>query len=99
MYQVPTTSLNLLTWNASGFMSSSAYIERVLNKLNIAVCGISEHWLYQKDLFFLQSINCKYRFIATSDMDLEISSRRKVGKGRVTLFWKYDIDNYSAEYR
>ena len=74
-------------------MSSSTYIERVLNKFNIDVCGISEHWLYQKDLFFLQSIKCKYRFAATSDMDHEIPSRRKVGKGRVALFWKYDIDN------
>ena len=27
-------------------------------------------------------------------MDLEIPSRRKVGKGGVALFWKYDVDNY-----
>ena len=45
-------SLKLLSWNATGIMSSGSYLGRVLENLNIDICGISEHWLYRNDLHF-----------------------------------------------
>ena len=46
-------TLNVLSWNATGIMSSSTYLCDTLVQRNIDICGISEHWLYEKDLYFL----------------------------------------------
>ena len=46
-------NLNVLSWNATGIMSSSTYLCDTLVQRNIDICGISEHWLYEKDLHFL----------------------------------------------
>ena len=50
-------SLNLMSWNATGIMSSSAYLCDCLEKRNIDVCGISEHWLTPRNSHFLNDIN------------------------------------------
>lgn len=85
--------LRLMTWNASGIMSSGSYLGRSLKRLDTDICGVSEHWLYQKDLHFLESVNQSYNYFAVSDSDLQKPSRRKVGKGGVALFWKWSIDS------
>ena len=46
---------NILTWNATGIMSSAAYLSDCLNQNKVDICGISEHWLYEKDLSFFKS--------------------------------------------
>lgn len=83
----------LLTWNASGIMSSGSYLGSVLKRLDIDICGVCEQWLYKKDLHFLESVNSSYSYSAVSDFDLERPSRRKVGKGGVALVWKRSIDS------
>ena len=85
--------LRLMTWNASGIMSSGSYLGHVLGAYDIDICGVSEHWLYKKDLHFLDSVDSDYNYSAVSDSDLELPSRRKVGKGGVALFWKRTIDS------
>lgn len=45
--------LNICTWNATGIMSSATYLSNSLKYRNVDICGISEHWLYEKDLHFL----------------------------------------------
>ena len=50
-------SLNILTWNAIGIMSSAAYLIGCLNEINIDICEIAEHWLYDKDLAFLSQLD------------------------------------------
>ena len=45
--------LKLMTWNATGFMSSLYYLCDVLSGKDIDICGLAEHWLYEKDLIFL----------------------------------------------
>lgn len=40
-------SLKLMTWNASGIMSSGSYLGRVLGQYDIDICGVSEHWFVQ----------------------------------------------------
>ena len=83
----------LLTWNASGIMSSGSYLGSVLKHLDIDICGVCEHWLYKKDLLFLESVHSSYNYSAVSDFDLERPSKRQVGKGGVALFWKRSIDS------
>ena len=59
---------------------------------SIDICGICEHWLYEKDLRFLNQINNSYISHATADFDLKRPSNRRVGKGGVAILWhrKYD---------
>ena len=35
----------VISWNATGIMSSSSYLCNTLNLKSIDICGISEHWL------------------------------------------------------
>ena len=85
--------MKFMTWNATGIMSSASYLSKALKSFDVDVCGIYEHWLYKKDLHFLESIHKSYNYSAMSDFDLERPSRRKVGKGGVALLWKCSIDS------
>ena len=85
-------TINILTWNATGIMSSAIYLCNCLYNYKIDICGISEHWLYEKDLRFLNQIDNSYISHAAADFDLKRPSSRRVGKGGVAILWhrKYD---------
>ena len=78
-------SLNFMTWNASGIMSSGSYPGHILGTYDVDFCGVSEHWLYKKDHHFFDSIDKSYNYFVESDFDLEVPSRRKVGWCRLIL--------------
>ena len=78
-------NFNLMTWNVTGIISSSSYLVELLNNNAIDICGISEHWLYEKNLYFLESLDNNYKSYAVSDFDLKRASNRKVGKGGVAI--------------
>ena len=80
-------NLNVISWNATGIMSSSPYLCNTLNLKSIDICGISEHWLYEKDLNFLNEIDNNYISYAVSDNDLKYPGKRRVGKGGVAILW------------
>ena len=86
-------NFNIMTWNATGIMSSCSYLCDTLKANNIDICGIAEHWLYEQDLHFLNSIDNMYCSHAVSDFDLALPSNRKVGKGGVCLLWKRTFNN------
>ena len=44
-----SSSLNFMTWNASGIMSSGSYLGCILQRYDVDFCGVSEHWLYKKE--------------------------------------------------
>lgn len=46
-------NLSILSWNATGIMSSSTYFSDTFNEKHIDIYDILEHWLYEKDLPFL----------------------------------------------
>ena len=77
-------SLNLMSWNATGIMSSSSYLCNCLEEHNIDVCGISEHWLTQTNSHFLNDINSSYNYICVCDENL-IANNRGYGKGGVAF--------------
>ena len=85
--------LNILTWNATGIMSISSYLSDCLSYKSIDICGISEHWLYEKDLIFLDQINSNYVCHAVSDFNLEFLEHRRVGKGGVAFLWHKRLDS------
>ena len=74
-------------------MSSSSYLCDTLSSKNIDICGLSEHWLYGKDLIFLDQINSSYKSHAVSDFDLKLPGSRRVGKGGVNFLWHKRVDN------
>ena len=80
-------NLNIMCWNATGIMSSASYLCNSLNDKHIDICGISEHWLYEKNLNFLEQIDTNYKSHAVSDAALRLPGRRRVGKGGVALLW------------
>ncbi len=87
------TELNLLTWNATGIMPCISYLRNLLNQHKVHICGISEHWLFEKDLKFLETVSPDYMSYGVSDSDLRLPLFRKVGKGGVALLWHRDIDD------
>ena len=91
---VTNLQFNFLTWNATGIMSSASYLCECLKHKNIDICGISEHWLYEKDLQFLKQIDNSFMCHAVSDFDLKRPSRRGVGKGGVAILWHKKDDKY-----
>ena len=62
--------LNIACWNARGIMPGALYVDHLLNKNDIDILGISEHWLFPHSLNFLGSINVKYDYASVCDNDL-----------------------------
>lgn len=85
--------VKLLTWNVTGIMSSCKYLCNVLHDHKIDICGISEHWLFEKDIFFLDKIDPAYVSHSVSDNDLKLPNNRKVGKGGVAILWNKQLSN------
>ncbi len=83
-----SVDLNILTWNASGLMSSSSYLCDVLEKYNVDICGIAEHWLRSTDLHFFDEFDSNYLSYAVSDRDLCVPGLCHVRKGGVAIMWK-----------
>ena len=87
-----STDINIMSWNATGIMSSASYLSNSLKAKQIDICGISEHWLYEKDLVFLDQIDSNYKSHAVSVFDLKSPGRRRVGKGGVAILWHRKLD-------
>ena len=72
-----TVNLKLTTWNAKGIMSGASYVSNLLKNRNIDIFGLSEHWLSNTNIHFLDGINS----FGVSDRDLYLLSNRMFGKG------------------
>jgi hypothetical protein len=67
-------------------------LSEILDKHEIDIYGISEHWLKNYNLDYLNSIDNMYICYAVSDKNLMLLSNRRVGKGGVAIF-------YHAKYK
>ena len=54
-------NLKLITWNATSVMSSCTYIVDMLKLNHFDILGISEHWLRDVDLHFLDQLDSNYK--------------------------------------
>ena len=52
--------LHLTSWNATGIMSSASYLSAFLDRNEVHIIGLSEHWLFNHNMHFLESINSEY---------------------------------------
>ena len=74
-------------------MSSSSYLCKCLEKYEIDICGLSEHWLTPRNTHFLSDINSNYNYICVCDSNL-IAQNRGYGKGGVAFMWNKKLDNH-----
>ena len=61
-----------MTWNATGMLSSCSYIVDILTYKNIDILGISEHWLRETDLHFLDQLHSNYYYKSFSVCDRDL---------------------------
>ena len=94
------TSLNLNTltlacWNARGIMSSVPYLCQILNSKNIDICVLTEHWLYNHSLSFLDSLDLNFMSYAKCDRDLSgiAYARSGRGKGGVAIMYNRKLSH------
>ena len=85
--------INIMTWNATGIMSSSSYLSDCFLSKNIDICGLSEHWLYEKDLIFLNQINSNYNCHAVSISISDSQGAVALGKAGRALLWHKRLDS------
>ena len=86
--------LNLFSWNASGIMSSSSYLCNSLNKCSIDICGISEHWLSNSNIHFIDAIDNNYKSHVVTECNSSILNRNHISKGGVAILWHLKHDRF-----
>ncbi len=82
-----TTNINVMTWNATGVMTGIPYLDTELDRHDIDICGISEHWLLPENKSALYSFNNDYTSYVVTASDVSGLSNRRVGKGGVAFLW------------
>jgi len=97
LIMIDSKNLQCMSWNVSGIMSSCTYLSDTLRALGVDFCGISEHWLFENCLSFINSIDSDYKSVSTADKDCKVRNGRKVGKGGVALLWHVKHDKYVTQ--
>ena len=86
--------LNLSSWNATGIMSSASYLSSFLDHNGVHIIGISEHWLFNHNMHFIDSINSAYTGFGIADNSLLLNNNRNIGKGGVALLWRRSMSTW-----
>ena len=86
--------LHLTSWNATGIMSSASYLSSFLDRNGAHIIGISEHWLFNHNMHFLESINSEYTGFGITDNSLILNNSRDIGKGGVALLWHRSMSSF-----
>ena len=86
-----TGSITLCQWNVHGVMFSTPYLSKLLNTYKRQICAISEHWLYNDNVNFLNTIDKDFLSVAVCDSSLDEYSSYRRGKGGVALMWHQSL--------
>ena len=78
--------VNFGCWNCAGVYGNFIYIKALLRTLD--VLALSEHWLYEDELIFLNSLDDSFDVISCSSSENNILERWKRGQGGVALFFR-----------
>ena len=68
-------------------MSSASYANQLLKQHRIDILGLSEDWLIDPNMHFLETINRNYTGFGVSDNELRIAGARRLGKGGIAIMW------------
>lgn len=73
-------------WNCSGACSSFVYLKRLLQTTD--VLALSEHWLYDDSLSFLDTLDFNFECFAKSSNLNDLNTRWRRGQGGVAILWR-----------
>ena len=82
------SSVSLGSYNVKGIIRNVLYLDSLLEKMDIDIMVISEHWLFNDNLCFLDAIHSKYTSHAASDCSLNPLDPYRRGKGGIGIMWK-----------
>ena len=75
-------------------MSSASYLSSFLDRNEVHIIGLSEHWLFNHNMHFLESINSEYTGFGIADNSLILNKSRNIGKGGVALLWHRSMSSF-----
>ena len=85
---IVTESISVMSWNATGIMTGIPYLDFELNRNNIDICGLSEHWLREENKTLLDTFSSAYTSHIVVCKDPSTLNSRRIGKGGVGFIWK-----------
>ena len=83
----------MMSWNATGIMTSIPYLLNELKNKAISICGISEHWLTQHNAYILETVNNDYDAHVITCSNPKSLNARLYGKGGVAILWRKAFSN------
>ena len=83
--------LSIGCYNIKGAMRNVMYLDKLLNEYKLDICVISEHWLFEESLGFLDSVSSNYLSYGISDCTLNPLDPYRRGKGGVAIMWKDNL--------
>ena len=87
-------NLTITSWNVRSINKATPYINELLNYHNSDVLCISEHRLYEHELYKLNEIANGYDVVAKSSHDLnEYNQSRKPGHCGIALFYRKSLSH------
>ena len=80
--------LNITTWNwgARGIYGNFSYAKVLLKTCD--VLAVTEHWLYQDELSFLETLDGNFKCHCSSSSQNDLNYRWKRGQGGVAILWR-----------
>ena len=85
--------LKIMSWNATGIMTSIPYLLNELKNKNINICGVSEHWLLNHNAYILETINTEFHAHVITCSNPKSLNGRLYGKGGVALMWHKSLSS------
>ena len=89
-------SLNIMSWNVRGIMSSAYSLSCLLDENDIDIALLSEHKLFNYSSEFLKSINTKYDYVSVEQSYDNPYSKAKCGQGGVAIMFKKSLSGRIA---
>ena len=93
-----STSLSFGCFNSHGLISSSHYIQHILNHHNLDFLAISKHWLHEYNLNVIHQLSNDCKFVAESapkeEGNVYCVPRLIRGYGGVALGWRSELDGF-----
>ena len=81
--------LNFGCWNCGGVYGNFIYVKSLLRTLD--VLALSEHWLYEDELTFLDSLDVNFDVFSCSSSKNNTLERWRRGQGGVALYFKKSL--------
>lgn len=81
--------LRIACWNCSGIYGNYFYARDLLK--NTDILALSEHWLYNDELSFLDGLDDQFCYYASSSRLNDNTRRWKRGQGGVGLLWRKNL--------